>query len=380
MALRAGNRDAPDSGHSDDGGEDGTAAITAAQATALRSGVAWLWAALLLAALMMVEPFLHLRSPFIMLGIYVATLVCGAIGIVTANRALQGRSSIIGILFLFLPLFNVVALMMSLTPARAALRRNQLNEEADRLLAAEQERLKRREASRKLDAASAPQTAARTAAKPAPPKPNDRIARAVAYVKHAGLGDLPEGQILNIRTTAGGPEIPEQDLPVVRTAKGAFALFYAVDEGAHFSFISRGELQAAGITGDALHAIGLANLTAIANGGAPGLSLTPAGTVHGLVMGGNYEASLMVVDALWDGMLKPYTPNGAVAVVPSRDVCAFCDAGSADGIAHLRNIVANVSQGGDRLLSDKLYIRTNQRWLEYTGGGKPELAPLEFSL
>jgi hypothetical protein len=82
-------------------------------------------------------------------------------------------------------------------------------------------------------------------------------------------------------------------------------------------------------------------------------------------MGGNFEASLVLLDELWDGPLKQYTPNGAVVTVPARDMCAFCDARSAQGITELKRVAARVSKGGDHLISETLLMRKDGNWQPY---------------
>jgi hypothetical protein len=155
---------------------------------------------------------------------------------------------------------------------------------------------------------------------------------------------------------------------------------YAVDEGQHFSYVNLGEMEAAGMSVEDLHRVGLRNLAARINDGKPGLTLVPQASFHALVMGGDFEASLVLIDELWDGSLKQYTPNGPVVTVPARDMCAFCDAASAEGIRQLRTVAQQTTQGGQGLVSDKLLVRKAGNWQEFTDPGKPELAPLEFKL
>jgi len=54
----------------------------------------------------------------------------------------------------------------------------------------------------------------------------------------------------------------------------------------------------------------------------------------------------VLIDELWDGSLKQYTPNGPVVTVPARDMCAFCDAASAEGIRQLRKVAQQTTRAG----------------------------------
>ena len=75
-----------------------------------------------------------------------------------------------------------------------------------------------------------------------------------------------------------------------------------------------------------------------------------------IFLGGNFEASLLLIDDLWDRQLAHLAPNDFVAAVPTRDVLAVCDANSEAGIDELRQIVLR-AEGGDHPLATTLYRR-----------------------
>jgi uncharacterized protein YtpQ (UPF0354 family) len=135
-----------------------------------------------------------------------------------------------------------------------------------------------------------------------------------------------------------------------------------IDEGPHFRYTNHAELQAAGMTAQGLLQTGLRNLAKRVNG-APGLSVAQNGAFHALLMRGHFEASLLLLDDLWEGPLKRYAPGGIVAALPARDICAFCDAGSAQGIEELRALAAKVTAGGDHCITRTLYQRRDRRWV-----------------
>jgi uncharacterized protein YtpQ (UPF0354 family) len=192
-----------------------------------------------------------------------------------------------------------------------------------------------------------------------------RISQAIAYVKHAGLPNLAEGNRLRIKSKQPGTDISEENEPIIRVSKGVFGVMYVIDEGEHFSFVTAGELKDADIDLDELHRIGLSNLTAIANSNRAGLSLRPHGNIYALLMGGNFEASLVLIDEVWEDSFKQYAPSAPVVAVPARDMCAFCDSTSKAGIAELRQLVDRVTESGDHLLTEKLFVRKGNRWEEF---------------
>jgi hypothetical protein len=191
------------------------------------------------------------------------------------------------------------------------------------------------------------------------------IRAAIACVKSADLGDAldppsPDDENLEVRVPSV-PDMPAEDVPVTRAVQGVFLVCYMIDEGSHYTYVNEGQLQASGMTREQLHRLGVANLAALVDG-KPGLSLHAQEGFHGLTVGGQFEASLLLVDALWDRVLAKHFPHGPVVTIPSRDVCAFCDAQSARGVAQLRKVAARVTAGGQRLLSDKLFIRKDGTW------------------
>lgn len=208
------------------------------------------------------------------------------------------------------------------------------------------------------------------AARPAPPrpaaavkpKPATGIRGAVACVKGASLGgQVPDGESLTARITQPGIDMKPEDLPVMRATQGHFAVCYLIDEGSHYSFANHGQLKAAGLSLEELHRLAVGNLAALI-GAKPGLALHSGAGHHGLTMGGQFEASLVLVDDLWDRTLAEHFPNGPLVAIPARDVLLFCDAKSREGLGHLRAAVARVTAGGNHLLAEKVFARVAGQW------------------
>lgn len=93
--------------------------------------------------------------------------------------------------------------------------------------------------------------------------------------------------------------------------------------------------------------------------------MQPHGNIFAMFLDGSFEASLLLVDPLWDEALVGYAPNGFIVAVPARDVLAFADAKSAAGVAELRMLVGRLFPGGDHLISPDLYRRDSGRWLRF---------------
>jgi hypothetical protein len=82
----------------------------------------------------------------------------------------------------------------------------------------------------------------------------------------------------------------------------------------------------------------------------------------------NYEASMILVDALWDNnvLALKHISGFPIVAIPARDMIFFTGSSSALGISTLRQIVDKVftMQDGE-LLIKSLLIRQNNQWHIY---------------
>ena len=79
------------------------------------------------------------------------------------------------------------------------------------------------------------------------------------------------------------------------------------------------------------------------------------GPVYGVFLDGNFEASLFVLESLWQRDLAHLVDKGFAICIPARDILAFCDMDSQEGIATLRQMVERVSDDGDHLLTKTIF-------------------------
>jgi uncharacterized protein YtpQ (UPF0354 family) len=184
-------------------------------------------------------------------------------------------------------------------------------------------------------------------------------ARAMPYIKP----DL---------TGKAGPAVAleHDDSPVLRVLGNGLLVAYLVDCEDSFEYVQNRHLSEAGINEDELHATAMNNLRAFM---ADRTRIQPHGNIFALLLDDNFEASLLLVDELWDDALAGSVQNGFVIAVPARDVLGFADVKSSAGIAELREVVARIFPGGDHLISQDLYRRKSGRWIKIESGrGKSE--------
>lgn len=175
------------------------------------------------------------------------------------------------------------------------------------------------------------------------------LSKATACIKVAGA----------VSSSAAGNTLPPEQAPVVTDLGNGLVVVYLVDDGQQLQYVQNHHLAAIDAQPKALHEMGLINLAALAQAK---LRIVAHGAVHGLLLDGMFEASLLLLDDLWDGPLAAHAPHGPVAAVPSRDVLAFCDSKSAQGISELRELCARTMAGGDHPLTSTLYRRSQGAW------------------
>jgi uncharacterized protein YtpQ (UPF0354 family) len=177
---------------------------------------------------------------------------------------------------------------------------------------------------------------------------------ALAYLKPAAPADAP-GPVM---------EVSDEEAPVLRAYAAGLLIAYVVDVGSAFTYIQGRDLISARINADQLHVRAVENLRLAAEGH---VTLRQAGPVWALFFDGNFEASLILLDEMWNRDLRDYHAGRPVVAVPARDILCFCDASSFAGIAELRAVVRRVWPTGDHLLTDSLLIRQSTTWVPYDG-------------
>jgi uncharacterized protein YtpQ (UPF0354 family) len=175
------------------------------------------------------------------------------------------------------------------------------------------------------------------------------LRQAVAYVKGEVPADDPAPVV----------ELDDQDSPVLRPLCQGLLVAYLIDKGDHFEFVQGRHLSAAAMTSDVLHDLAVRNLDLKARGK---VAVQAYGPVFTARFDGNLEASLLLLNGFWDDLMREYVGSSPVAVVPSRDVIAFCSSDSVAGLAELHAIVSRVWAVGDHLISRWLYSRRDGCW------------------
>ena len=129
--------------------------------------------------------------------------------------------------------------------------------------------------------------------------------------------------------------------PVLRDLGNVLLVAYLIDQGSIFKVALHSDLADAGMNESELHEHGLRNLAALANAN---LRIERADDVFVASLDRNFEASLLLLDSLWDNRLASITNAGVVTTVPARHVLAFSSPRSPQALDQLRYIAAEVTK------------------------------------
>jgi len=176
-----------------------------------------------------------------------------------------------------------------------------------------------------------------------------QIEHAIAYLKEIWREDR-EGET--------AIKIPDDQNMLEKEFTEDMSIFYLLDEGDSFLFVNGKMLSESTYTLDDLHQIGLKNLYDISK--TMQASKNDKGIIY-FTGNGNFEASLVLVDYIWDSWLIDECPNGYYVTLPARDILAICDKSNDIGIQELKRI-AGKKKVFDHQLSDKIYERIGNTW------------------
>jgi uncharacterized protein YtpQ (UPF0354 family) len=173
----------------------------------------------------------------------------------------------------------------------------------------------------------------------------------VVPVVKAVVGEIEGGEVI---------ELPPDNSPISIPLVAELIVMYALDYPDRFEFITRRHLQENGLNQEELHALALSNLP----------NRVPKIELHGefprymITAGGNFEATLLLLDGLWD-QLTEHLPGKPMAVVPARDLL-FVSGSDYEGASQFLADVASKELEEKRYaLSKCILVREGGKWHAY---------------
>ena len=177
------------------------------------------------------------------------------------------------------------------------------------------------------------------------------LARALPYLS----------PVQSVDETAPVHAFGSSDAPISRVFSNTLVITYMIDEPGALVFVRQRDIEKDGP--EALHARAVENLRAHAN--RRKLRFEPQGATFVAKLDGQHDASLLLLDELWDPPTRVADLDGdIVAAVPSRGMLLFTGGRVRGGIPGLR---AAMTRSSERPLSEELFVRRDGAWETFEG-------------
>lgn len=145
--------------------------------------------------------------------------------------------------------------------------------------------------------------------------------------------------------------------PITEPFCGDLWIVYSQDLPDRIVTMKSSSLAELGCEKTALYELALENLTRIL----PQAECNGDGPWYWLAAGGDYTASLLLLDNIWD-QLKDLVDGEIIAVVPARDTLLFTGSRSAEGLKTIKEQATQIVKNGNYVISDTLLMRKDGRW------------------
>ncbi|WP_158219421.1 MULTISPECIES: DUF1444 family protein [unclassified Achromobacter] len=165
----------------------------------------------------------------------------------------------------------------------------------------------------------------------------------------------PDDPCANVVTLA------RDDFPIARPFAADLIIMYAIDLPTHFRFVNHRDLRRSAISEEELHALALRNLPARL----PEIELHGSPPRYMVTAGGNFEATLLLLESLWD-QLEEQMPGDILAVVPARDLLFVSASGWDGAVTFLNEMVSRDLPEKRYALSTCVFARRDGRWVPHS--------------
>ncbi len=162
----------------------------------------------------------------------------------------------------------------------------------------------------------------------------------------------------------GAKEVPEH---VYEDFSPELIILYAEDSPKNIRYLGPKDLESAKIERSELRALACENLKRLL----PKIERHGTNGLYMLTAGGDYEASLLVLDSIWSGGQMDVSGDVVVAV-PTRDILLVTGSQNPQGIEKVKQMVKEASAGGSYRLTQKLFVYRNGRFTEFKGSAEPD--------
>ena len=162
------------------------------------------------------------------------------------------------------------------------------------------------------------------------------------------------GWLEEVAESTGGGERPEY---MQRPLTDGLLVIYAEDSPTSIRYIDKQSIEEAGIDANAIAALAVRNLL----NKLPEIEVFGADGLYMITAGGNYEASLLLVDDIWDP--TNFDIEGDIIVsVPARDVLLVSGSEETEKLGELIDLSKSIHAESPYFITTTLYVRRDNQW------------------
>jgi uncharacterized protein YtpQ (UPF0354 family) len=154
--------------------------------------------------------------------------------------------------------------------------------------------------------------------------------------------------------------ISSDESPVMRPFAADLIVMYAIDLPTHFRFVTYRELRDASISEEDLHALALRNLPLRL----PEIEFHGEAPRYMVTAGGNFEATLLLLESLWERIEKQM-PGEILAVVPARDLLFVSASGWEGALSFMQEMASRELAEKRYALSACVFARRDGQWVPH---------------
>ncbi|MCB1230740.1 MAG: DUF1444 family protein [Verrucomicrobiae bacterium] len=157
----------------------------------------------------------------------------------------------------------------------------------------------------------------------------------------------------------------KEDLPdyVSERYNSELAIFYAEDSERNIRYLTEETFSELEIERDRLRDLAVQNLKRLIGGK---VEVQGGGGVFMITAGGDYEASLLLIDSLWNSEAVPVDGDFVVAI-PARDLLLVTGTGHAEAIERLREMASEGAEKFSYSLTPVLFVRRDAAFEVFEG-------------
>lgn len=160
-----------------------------------------------------------------------------------------------------------------------------------------------------------------------------------------------------VMTDRGAKEVPDN---VYEDLNSELVILYAEDSPKNIRYFGPKDLEKAHIGRAELRELACENLKRIL----PKIERRGADGLYMLTAGGDYEASLLLLNSVWDDLRKEVRGDIVVAI-PTRDLLLVTGSQDAQGIAKIKQIMQKAFAEGSYRLTTKLFVFRDEKLVEF---------------